>query len=376
MAAKNGHLDVVSSLLNRPKYGIIFDNKGLSALSIASVLGHYKLTRRLMKINYPLVLGNSNRVIVHQKSMSGLNHTKHLVDEVDSFGYTVLHYAVMSGARDVVHILASQVVLTDGSGIDVGVAGPMRTESEIWELYNRTFIRSEDDEMNAMSVMRMWNRVPGIGTRILPSLSTRFGDQPLHKLGSSRSVRRAETIPILGDMHLETKSPDRGTRRLSARTKISPLGLAVASWNIAAAEVLISHDANPMVLAHVKLRRLPWETKPQQEVIHKMAFVQAMACPYEYALLHHYAIMTIHKNDLAIAHKQASIFYDCGESVMNSCAKVSCCKNVHGYLKGIQKKKKMLQTKLRQTARDSHARLTQDALDIQDLIQVPFVARM
>ena len=131
-----------------------------------------------------------------------------------------------------------------------------------------------------------------------------------------------------------------------------------------------------MVLAHVKLRRLPRKTKRQQEVIHKMAFVQAMACPYEYALLHHYAIMTIHKNDLTIAHKQASIFYDCGESVMNSCAKVSCCKNVHGYLEEIQQKKRMLQTKLRQTARDSHARLTQDALDIQDLIQVPFVARM
>ena len=91
-------------------YEIIFDNKGLSALSITSVLGHYKLTRRLMKINYPLMLGNTNTNRVKVDKMHRVNHTKHLVDEVDSFGYTVLHYAVMSGARDVVHILASQVV--------------------------------------------------------------------------------------------------------------------------------------------------------------------------------------------------------------------------------------------------------------------------
>ena len=376
LAVKNGNHELVSLLLSHAEIGIIFDSKGLSALSIASILGHYQLSRRLMKINYPLRSRKRNAVVVSFRPNSAAQ-TKHLVDEVDSYGYTVLHYAVMSGARDVVHVLASQVVLTDGRGIDVGVKGRQRSESEVRQVYNQTF-NGGNKQINVVSVMGIWNKIksPGLSKRIFPRIPKRLEKR---RLSSKRlSLGRGETLPFTGssgDDSLagdETKIPD-GNCRPVGTTKISPLGLAVTEWNIGAAEVLVAHDANPMALSHINLRCLRKDCTPTQETIHKMAFVLRMACPYEYALLHYYAVMVIHSNDLKVDRRQVSLINDYFTALMGKCGSIRCCKRLHLGWERRQTEKEMRKTKRRQNARDSHARLKQDALDIQELVQVTFV---
>ena len=375
LAAKNGNHEIVSLLLNRPEIGIIFDSKGLSALSIASILGHYQLSRRLMKISYPLRSRKGNTVLVSLRPNSG--QTKHLVDEVDSYGYTVLHYAVMSGARDVVSVLASQVVLTDGAGIDVGVNGQMRTESEVRNIYDQTFNGGKDtlnEQINVVSVMGMWNRIkaPGLGSRIFPSLSKRIDKLKTPSRDTLTFTGSSDDDFFSGD---ETKIFDGGFQP-TTKTTISPLGLAVVEWNIGAVEVLVGHDANPMALSRTNLRCLPTACTPTQESIHKMAFVQRMACPYEYALLHYHAVMVIHSSDLKIHHKQVSLFNDYVTALMSRCGNLRCCRQLYSRWERRQTEKKMMKTKRRQNARDSHMRLKQDALDIQELVQVTFVIQL